>query len=125
MNIPGFSAEATLYRTRGYYHMVATGMTSSGQVVPALPSCGNCDWACDKCVDCLRSGGTRASCPGCGVCSHCSRGGCGGGGGGVESCRLHCASARHDCYIENRTNANPPPCDSNYNECLRNCSLFD
>jgi len=36
-NIPGFTAEASLYKTIEHYPVVATGTASSTQVVPQFP----------------------------------------------------------------------------------------
>jgi hypothetical protein len=39
MFMPGFTAEASLYKTSGQYHAVVTGTPSTTQVVPQ-----NCPW---------------------------------------------------------------------------------
>ncbi len=51
MNMPGFNAETSLYKTCELYHMrsmdaIATGGTS--QVVPQLPPI--CNQACRRCI---------------------------------------------------------------------------
>lgn len=67
MNIPGFTAEDSLYRTKGQYHMVGVMVGSTDQVVPAIPPCRNCDFICDVCV---RRGLA------CGACFYCYIGRC-------------------------------------------------
>ncbi len=50
MKIPGFTAEASIYKTSEQYHMVnVVSIASIAQVVPAMPCCSACDWAEYKC----------------------------------------------------------------------------
>ena len=44
MNMPGFSAEASLYQSRGYFFRRRTADSHADSVVPAIPFCGNCDF---------------------------------------------------------------------------------
>ena len=37
MTMPGFTAEASLYRTNTHYPLVTTGSASSTQIVPQIP----------------------------------------------------------------------------------------
>ncbi len=50
MNIPGFTAEDSLYTTSGHYetgrHTISLPMAT---VVPAIPMCQNCDYILDRC----------------------------------------------------------------------------
>jgi hypothetical protein len=79
MNIPGFNADRSLYKTSGRYQMSGTPLSSTSQVVPAIPPCRNCDYICDVC---LKRGVA------CGACALCSWGHCdpapGGWGGPTE-----------------------------------------
>lgn len=51
MSIPGFAAEASLYKTGGQYYGATTGSTFAGQVLP-MTCCSNCptcecnSWEC-------------------------------------------------------------------------------
>lgn len=47
INMPGFTAEASLYKTNKHYLVVATGTASSTQVVPQY---GLCDKAAYYCI---------------------------------------------------------------------------
>jgi hypothetical protein len=67
MNIPGFTAEGSLYKTSQHYQMIGAQPSSSGQLVPAIPPCRNCDYICDVCLR------RRV---GCGACALCSQGIC-------------------------------------------------
>ena len=52
MNVPGFSAEASLYKTSGRYQ--ASRPVSSAQmdmITPAIPACRNCDYILDNCSE--------------------------------------------------------------------------
>lgn len=75
MNMPGFNAEASLYKTGELYHTRSMGAISSGQVVPQQmgedcwyghwcgPGCGggtpidNLDWCCKRHDECYRGRG--------------------------------------------------------------------
>jgi hypothetical protein len=63
MNIPGFTAEESLYRSGGRYHQRHVARSRSKNVIPAIPFCGNCDEILDRCD---RNGGRpRAVCRAC------------------------------------------------------------
>jgi hypothetical protein len=65
VNIPGFSAAASLYQTSGSYLQGRTAPSVGGNVVPAIPFCGNCDFILDNCE---RNGWRpRAVCNACAV----------------------------------------------------------
>jgi hypothetical protein len=65
VNIPGFSAAASLYQTSGWYLQGGAAQPSGGNVVPAIPFCGNCDFILDNCE---RNGWRpRAVCNACAV----------------------------------------------------------
>lgn len=90
INIPGFTAEASIYKTRGYYRL-ATGrvggiVAAVGQVL--LPQLRRIDWGCAR--DCLEAGGNM------GICSFfCEERGEEGGGGRPEPlCRPGCSPCR-------------------------------
>ena len=52
MNIPGFNAEAALYKTRGDFGFSAQSANSTANaVIPAIPFCGNCDEILDRCAE--------------------------------------------------------------------------
>ena len=42
MKMPGFTAQASLYKPKTNYHMIAGVTVSAAQVVPAAPSCSTC-----------------------------------------------------------------------------------
>lgn len=71
MNIPGFTAEASVYRADSDY--VSTGFANShgGALIPAIPFCGNCDYILDNCE---RNGWRPRAL--CGMCAsgHCFSG---------------------------------------------------
>jgi hypothetical protein len=93
MNMPGFSAQAALGRTRGRYRRFGGGaaMASNGRVTAQLPI-GFCQANCDRIQDdfmrtvcemqCMNQGG--------------GGGGTGPGGGGGPVCRPKCQSCRRD-----------------------------
>lgn len=73
MNMPGFSAEASLYRSSARYvsggslrEQLASPL--AGSVVPAIPFCGNCPEILDRCSE----NGWRPR----GLCSKCAIGDC-------------------------------------------------
>lgn len=49
MNMPGFSAEASLYRSDGPFRRGPLPPARADAVIPAIPYCGNCDWILDNC----------------------------------------------------------------------------
>lgn len=63
IDMPGFTAEASLYRSSGYYRHGQSADSHAGIVVPAIPFCGNCDYILERCE---RNGGRpRALCYAC------------------------------------------------------------
>lgn len=68
MNIPGFTAEASLYRASSDYVGSGFGNSHSGGVIPAIPFCGNCDYILENCE---RNGGRPAA-----LCRMCETGNC-------------------------------------------------
>jgi hypothetical protein len=72
--IPGFSAEATAYRTSRRYRGAANAGFSAG-ITPAIPPCRNCDSICDLCIDTGRACGACRLCS-IGACDPCPPGGC-------------------------------------------------
>jgi len=87
MTIPGFTADAALYKTSGHYssgrhHATGENSFSTAGVMPALPSRENCEYAFDSCAECRGRKGPRGNCPTC----HLAFNWCGGsgndGGGG-------------------------------------------
>jgi hypothetical protein len=65
-SLPGFTAEASLYKTSGRYQGSRHSAGSAGQlVIPAIPACRNCDYILDRCE---RNGWRpRALCNACAV----------------------------------------------------------
>ena len=67
MTIPGFNAQASLYKTSCSYYLAGPLDLSAGTVQPALhpdpclQGCGD-DPACMDCCYCLRSGGDPEEC---------------------------------------------------------------
>lgn len=84
MKMPGFNADASLYRSSNLYNNLSYALThrSSGHyrqgqsaddrnassVLPAIPFCGNCDYILDNC----EQNGWRPRA----VCNACARGDC-------------------------------------------------
>ena len=68
MNMPGFTAEASLYQSSGYCLHGRTAGSHAGTVVPAIPFCGNCDFILDNCE---RNGWRPRA-----LCAACATGNC-------------------------------------------------
>jgi hypothetical protein len=68
MNMPGFTADASLYRPNGYYCRDQFSDSHAEAVVPAIPYCGNCDWILDRCE---RNGWRPRA-----LCDACASGNC-------------------------------------------------
>jgi len=73
MNVPGFTADATLTRStntdfHGRYSFRKSRDASTGKVVPAIPSCANCDWIL---ANCTGNGWKPAT-----LCNYCAVGNC-------------------------------------------------
>ena len=67
--MPGFTAEASVYKTRGHYEAGRHALNSSmNSVIPAIPMCRNCDYILDNC----ESNGWRPR----GLCNMCAVGNC-------------------------------------------------
>jgi hypothetical protein len=49
MNMPGFTAESTLYRSSRTYAGEARAAGAGAAVVPALPPCSQCTYYCRNC----------------------------------------------------------------------------
>ena len=72
MNVPGFTAEASVYNTTGsYYSNGQSADSHAGTVVPAIPFCGNCDEILDRCAE--NGFRPRAVCWAC-LTGHCFSG---------------------------------------------------
>ena len=72
-NMPGFTAEASLYTTGGHYQALHAARSRpaeslSNAVIPALPACGNCDDILERC----EANGWRPRA----LCNACSSGYC-------------------------------------------------
>lgn len=67
MRLPGFEAQASLYKSGSSYLSAKADTNASGQVIPAIPPCRNCDYICDVCE---RRGVA------CGACALCDVGWC-------------------------------------------------
>lgn len=65
MNMPGFTAESSLYANSGFYRQTQLAGSGSDTVVPAIPFCGNCDYILDRCAE--NGGRPRALCHACAV----------------------------------------------------------
>jgi hypothetical protein len=69
MNIPGFTAEAALYKTDGEFcFSVQSANLAANAVTPAIPFCGNCDYILDNCE---RNGWRPRA-----LCTMCATGNC-------------------------------------------------
>ena len=114
MNMPGFTAETSLYRTAGRYHAIAdpaNGLVAGRRVLPQLPI-GFCMADCDDQYEwgtldnsvckfnCMDSGNGGAG-----------GGGGGAGGGGATDAQI-CARCKSNCH------RGPA---SKLKACLKNC----
>jgi hypothetical protein len=63
MNMPGFTADQSLYATRGRYRSGLTSASRSDVVIPAIPKCSNCDYILDQCE--IHGWRPRAVCNAC------------------------------------------------------------
>jgi hypothetical protein len=67
MNMPGFTAAESLYRSRGHYHGRSADSLADS-VVPAAPMCGpKCDAILDRCAAGLIKGEICSLCVNCGT----------------------------------------------------------
>src|SRR5262249_49320455 len=87
MNMPGLTAESSLYRSNAFYRSArASGAPGKRQVVPQLPI-GFCMANCDR----IRDDFLRSVCElNCFEQDGTGRGGGGGGGGGGQHCKPSC-----------------------------------
>lgn len=51
VNIPGFTAEASLYKTDKHYSVVATDAAPSAQVVPQYSLCDKASYYCNRGIE--------------------------------------------------------------------------
>ena len=65
MNMPGFTAESSLYKTSGHYRSGRPAASLSDAVIPAIPMCRNCDYILDQCE--IHGGRPRAVCGACAI----------------------------------------------------------
>lgn len=72
MNIPGFSAEASLQPRFSRFRNGQPAAEWSDAVIPAIPLCENCEALLERCAE--NGGKPRAA------CSACARGDCDFGG---------------------------------------------
>ena len=68
MNVPGFTAETSLYKTSGRYQALHAALARpaeslSNTVIPAIPACRNCDDILDRCE--IHGWRPRAVCNAC------------------------------------------------------------
>jgi hypothetical protein len=69
MNMPGFTAETSLYKTSRHYQSGRHAINSPmHMIIPAIPMCQNCDYILEQCE--LHGWRPRA------VCNACARGYC-------------------------------------------------
>jgi hypothetical protein len=62
--MPGFTADASIYRTRRHYQAGRRSRSSpTDMIVPAIPACRNCDYILDQCE--LHNWRPRALCNAC------------------------------------------------------------
>jgi hypothetical protein len=112
MKLPGFTAEASLYRSRGYYQSARNvrGLIGRLEIVPAMSrrqfichmNCESGDSICHAQCDLMGGGGGGG-------------GGGSGGGGGGQSCRPTCGPCQDD----------PRSPTGESRTCVRsNCSIF-
>ena len=64
VNMPGFTAEHSLYKTSGQYRTGGQAIGSAKHmIIPAIPACRNCDDILDRCE--ARGWRPRALCSAC------------------------------------------------------------
>ena len=68
MNLPGFTAEVSLYNMRAGYSLSGRFDLQGNAVIPAIPFCGNCDYILENC----EKNGWRPRA----VCNACDAGNC-------------------------------------------------
>jgi hypothetical protein len=63
----GFTAEASLYKTRGRYQAGGQAIDSAihNRIIPAIPACRNCDWILERCE--INNWHPRAVCNACAI----------------------------------------------------------
>ena len=71
MNIPGFTAEASVYRASHDYLGTGSADLQGGAVIPAIPRCSNCDDLLEYCAE--HDWRPRAACRACAT-GNCSSG---------------------------------------------------
>jgi hypothetical protein len=71
LNIPGFGAAQSLHAARGRYRGGRSVAAQPGTVIPAIPSCANCDYILENCAN----NGWKPR----GVCNACNSGNCNSG----------------------------------------------
>jgi len=146
MNIPGFTADASLYRTNGHYlggrnrhaihlpaRMIETIHPARDEVIevhscpPGWTDIGGTCWP-NPLTEPSSSGSAGGNMPGSGGGG--SGGGASGGGlGDYWACKSSCETAHSKCLDTcEGTPENPKPsrncliCDENYQSCSRACS---
>ena len=68
MNMPGFTAETSLYKSSGHYQAGRHALHSPNQIIPAIPRCENCEYILERCEN--NGWRPRAVCNACAV-GHC------------------------------------------------------
>lgn len=111
MKMPGFTAQASLYKAGGHFRMAETqnNLIGSGEVLPQLPI-GFCQANCDHIQDDF----LRSVCEL--RCSEDQGGGGGGGGGGGQHCSPKCGPC----------NSDPNSPTGGFQTCIKpNCDDYD
>lgn len=101
MNMPGFTAEVTLYKTNRYYQLAGVLPTdTAGQLSPAVLKGTTCTVSDPSCASgfskLMCTGFDPDSCTETGICCTPTTGG-GGGGGQTGNCGNHSCSPGHPC----------------------------
>lgn len=68
VKLPGFTAEASVYKRSSDYFSTGSADSHAGTVVPAIPFCGNCGYILRNCA---RNGGRPFA-----LCRACATGNC-------------------------------------------------
>jgi hypothetical protein len=65
IKMPGFTAEASLFKASEYYHKIGMGIPGESMIQPASLSCDRLchgDPDCEDCCECIRRGGKPRQC---------------------------------------------------------------
>ena len=92
MNLPGFNAETSVYRTRGHYYMAGTAIRESGSIEPAQENCPV--WCVRDCITGCQKDGLSGS-----FCARLCQQDCGAYGSGKPISCGPCVQNVQTCIL--------------------------